>query len=294
MNLQRITDRLSLVEGNNGGRFPFSHSLLIKDEKTVLVDTGCGLDVLQELKKKEKVDFIINSHSHADHIAGNWMFEGIPIHVPQEELSFNGSLMALSQRYAEGEFMEIWRRLVKTYMGFRDALPTDAYHDMSLFTLGETQMRAIHAPGHTMGHYCFFMEEEGILLSSDIDFTEFGPWYGNEESEIVDFKNSIERMRSLRPSLVVSSHKGIIRESIDSEFERYYAKFEERDNIILSLLGQERSLSEIVDMAPIYGQKSFAGIPLEYWERKMVEKHLTLLVREGKVLKKGERFERIA
>jgi glyoxylase-like metal-dependent hydrolase (beta-lactamase superfamily II) len=293
MNIQRITDHLSLVEGNNGGRFPFSHSFLISDEETALVDTGCGLDVLQELKKKEKVDFIINSHSHADHSAGNCFFAGIPLHVPREEFEFSGNLMKLSLRYAEGEFQEIWRGLVQTFMGFKDSIPTHAYADKDVFNFGETRLEALHTPGHTIGHYCFFMEEEGILLSSDIDFTEFGPWYGNEESEILDFKNSIEKMRSLRPSLVVSSHKGIIRESIDSEFKRYYAKFEERNNIILSLLGQERSLSEIVDMAPIYGRKSFAGIPLEYWERKMIEKHLALLVREGKILKKGERFERI-
>lgn len=39
----QIAPSIFLVEGEDEGRFPFSHSILIRDEVTTLIDTGCGL-----------------------------------------------------------------------------------------------------------------------------------------------------------------------------------------------------------------------------------------------------------
>jgi len=292
MNLQKITEEIFLVEGRNNGRFPFSHSLLIKDEKSALIDTGCGLDILSELKEKENIDFIINSHSHADHSCGNWLFD-VPIYVPAEEFSFSGNIETLSKRYAGEGFEEKWQALVSGIMGFRNKKPTHSYFDGFLFDFGETKLEAIHTPGHTLGHYCFFEREEKILFSFDIDLTGFGPWYGHEESDIVDFKKSIERVSRLSPRLVVSSHRGMIKEDISSEFDKFLAKFDERENHILSLLEKEETIEELVDMAPIYRQHAFEGIPLGYWEKKMIEKHLTSLLEKGKIRKVGNGFRRI-
>jgi glyoxylase-like metal-dependent hydrolase (beta-lactamase superfamily II) len=82
--LEAITDHIFLVQGKNKGRFPYSHSILLLDEDIVLVDTGCGIEPLKKLRKEYDVSYVINSHTHPDHSAGNWMFEDTPIYVPEE------------------------------------------------------------------------------------------------------------------------------------------------------------------------------------------------------------------
>jgi len=44
---ESVTDHLYLIQGKNKARFPYSHSILILDEETVLVDTGCGIETLR-------------------------------------------------------------------------------------------------------------------------------------------------------------------------------------------------------------------------------------------------------
>jgi glyoxylase-like metal-dependent hydrolase (beta-lactamase superfamily II) len=57
-----------------------SHSFLVRDEITALIDTGCGLDLLAEIKETFQIDMIINSHGHPDHSAGNWVFPDLNLY----------------------------------------------------------------------------------------------------------------------------------------------------------------------------------------------------------------------
>lgn len=49
LKLKPITHRIFLIYGKKNGKFPFSHSILIVDEDIVLIDTGCGIDILGEI-----------------------------------------------------------------------------------------------------------------------------------------------------------------------------------------------------------------------------------------------------
>lgn len=283
MDTQKITDCITLITGKNQGRFPFSHSIFIEDEVTALIDTGCSIEQLKHLSS-ERIDIVINSHSHPDHTAGNWLFERIPLSVPREEIDFNSNVILLSQRYAGEKLAGVWRDFVSTTMNFKNAHPTESFGDHDVFQFGSTVLEAVHTPGHTVGHYCFFEPYERILFSFDIDFTGFGPWYGHGESDIGQFKASIKKVRSLNPEVVVSSHKGIITEDIDMKFEQFTRVFCERDRCILEGLDVEQSFEEIVDKALIYKDFSFHPLLLRFWEGMMVQKHLEGLIDAGLVL----------
>lgn len=289
METQEITEHITLIKGRNHGRFPFSHSVLVEDDIIALIDTGCGIENLNQLKKK--VDIVINSHSHPDHTAGNWLFSGIPLKVPKEEVDFNSNIRKLSERYTEkGELSRMWRDFVSHRMSFQNALPTETFFDTDVLDFGDTALEAVHTPGHTLGHYCFFEKREKILLSFDIDFTRFGPWYGHRESDITQFKTSIEKVRALKPEIVVSSHTGIIKEDIEKRFEQFTNVFSERNQRILWFLGQEKTLEEIVDEALIYRDFSFHPVLLKYWEEMMIRKHLKILIDKGLVMKTQKGF----
>ena len=285
--LEAITDRLFLVQGKNRGRFPYSHSILISDEDIVLVDTGCGIDSLKKLSKEYDVSYVINSHTHPDHSAGNWVFEHTPSYVPEEGFESSGDLVALSQRFVSKKLAQQWHKFVKETMNFKNCRPTNSYNSGTTFRFGKTTFKSIYTPGHTRDHYCFYEPRGRILFSFDYDLTSF-PWYGHRESSISEFRNSVKRLELLSPKIVVSSHRGIIAENIDAEFDRFYKTFDERNEKILSLLENEKTIDQLVEGAPIYGKFSYAEPILRYWEREMVKKHLKELETSGKIEKRGK------
>jgi len=281
MQLEEITSSISLVKGMNGGRFPYSHSILILDKEVVLIDTGCGIGILKQIRRRCSVDYVINSHTHPDHSAGNWVFRDRPIFAPKEGFSTSRDLIALSRRFAGEDLASTWQEFVKNQMGFRNCRPTNSYSRRTRFDFGEVTLEAIFTPGHTKDHYCFYEPSERILFSFDYDLTGF-PWYGHEESDVVEFKKSVRRLKALSPKVVVSSHRGIVTSNIDEEFDDYCKIMDERDHRLLSLLENGKTLDQLIELAPIYGKFPYAKPLLQYWESQMIKKHLKQLRLNGK------------
>ncbi len=262
-----------LVKGKNNGRFPNSHSILIVDKDIVLLDTGCGIETLRQLKQEYRIDYVINSHTHPDHSAGNWIFKDRPIYVPNEGFDTSGNIVSLSERFVSRELSLVWQNFVKKHMGFRNCKPTNRYGRETIFNFGDTILKPIYTPGHTNDHYCFYEQKESILFSFDYDLTDF-PWYGHRESSIEKFRESLIKLQAQSPAIVVSSHRGVINQNIRAEFERFRGIIDDRDSRILSLMKSAKTLDQIVESAPIYGKFPYSKTLLQYWEKEMIKKHL--------------------
>ena len=290
---QKITEHIYLIPGENKGRFPFSHSVLIIDDETVLIDTGCGIDTLKHLREEYEIDYVINSHTHIDHIAGNWVFQDKPLIVPEEGFASRGSLVKLSQRFVNEQLAPLWIKFAKEVLKVQDCKPTSSYNAQTTFSFGEVKLKPIYTPGHTIDHYCFLEENEEILFSFDYDLTSF-PWYGHQlpESNLPVFRSSVKMLKGLSPKIVVSSHKGIITEDIDARFDAFYKQLDKRNERILSLLGREKTIEQLVDQAPIYGKFPYVEQLLRYWEASMITKHLEELERDGRVQRCGDSYIR--
>ena len=283
-----LTDHLFQVVGRNQGRFPFSHSFLVLDNTQALIDTGCGPEMLEQIRDSYRIDLIINSHGHPDHAAGNWLFPDVPVHAPAEGADSHGRLVPLSRRFfGPGPLADRWRRWISEEMGFRDQAPTVFYGHGQVFDFGHLRLQAIHTPGHTRDHYCFFQPEHKILLSFDIDATPFGPWYGNRESSLMDFRKSIELVRSVDASVLASSHLDVLREGVDEALEKYARVLDNRTKAILNLLDRGVSLTELVDAKPIYGRHPYVPDLLRWFEQRMIELHIEELVEQGLVTREG-------
>jgi glyoxylase-like metal-dependent hydrolase (beta-lactamase superfamily II) len=291
MEVISLAPHLSVIVGNNQGRFPSAHAFLVQDSVTALIDSGCGIGTLHSIREQYAIDILINSHCHPDHSAGNWVFANCPLYVPSEGVESHGRLEPLSHRLAEpGPLAAQWRRFVTTTMGFREKAPTHIYEDGHEFDFGKLRLRAFHAPGHTIDHYCFFEPELKILLSFDIDLTAFGPWYGHRESDLKQLRHSIKRLRELGPRMVASSHREVVTRHIDEEFDRYEGVLEQREQHICSLLKDGASLEELVRASPIYGHYPYEPDLLRYWEAQTIQKHLEDMVVKNIVRRNGERY----
>ncbi len=285
LELIEIIPGLSLVPAENHGRFPFAHSFLVEGTASALIDTGCGTSVIEELKREQKIDFVIASHSHPDHTALNWKFTGSLIYAPEYAADTFGNFDLLGDRLTEpGVLASEWRAYVSAAMNFKTALPSQTFADGHIFNFGAISLVTIHTPGHTIDHTCFFEPIHGVLLSFDIDLTSFGPWYGHRESDISGFETSIRKVISLKPRVIVSSHKGIIDDGIDLRLRRYLSVFKARDRILLDLMSRARSLDELVTFSPFYQGYPYAQALLRYWESQMIQKHLARLIERGQVI----------
>jgi glyoxylase-like metal-dependent hydrolase (beta-lactamase superfamily II) len=281
--IEKITEGLYLVHGANRGRFPWSHSILAVGDRTVLFDTGCGSEAIEEVQERFRVDLVINSHTHPDHFSGNHHFRGYELWVPDIFASILPDLEKMSLRLAGGgEPAREWLHLVREVLGHVPMEPTGTFWEGDVIDLGSMRFRAVYTPGHTLDHFCFLEEERRIVLSFDIDLTPFGPWYGHAECDLELFCDSLHRVLALRPVMIVSSHRPPISEGIEDEIAAWSDIFVSRNEKIMSLLEIGPATPEkLAGLSPFYGVPESGFALARYFEARMIEKHLELFERQG-------------
>ncbi len=286
----QITKEIVLLQGTNGGRVPYSNSLLIEDDRRTLVDTGADTKDLKAVVSDYPPELIINTHFHFDHTRGNRFFpETKKIAHPWEAktLSSSNLFLAAAGLYKIGE--------EKVTQGFyRQDLPIGevdgALHDGDVLDFGKTQFEIIHTPGHTPGHLALYCHQEGLLFAGDIDLTSFGPWYGNPGSNIEDFKSSIKKLRDLKPDIVLTGHGEPVEDGISKRFDSYLAVFEERDQRLLAFLKEPKTVEQIIDEKIIYRRHPEPVAVYRLYEGLLIGKHLQRLLEKGLLLKEGDSY----
>lgn len=274
----KITDELYLVRGENQGRFPQSCGLLIDSTQKVLVDTGFGPSRAQAIKSSLDIDIVINTHYHLDHTRDNRFFPEAEFwahHLEASAICSSEVFYSISGLDQVREIPDFFRHYPAVKKISRKL------SDGDILDFGGITLVVVHTPGHTPGHICLYEPQKRILFSADIDLTPFGPWYGNPNSNIDDFSSSIDRIIKLNPSVLVSSHGGIISEAITDKLRAYQSKITSRENAILDLLKVERKLDDIVNENIIYPPDQPEAIQL--FKKIMLEKHVSKLANEGKL-----------
>jgi len=124
-----------------------NYSYVIQDSDTNLVgviDPSEFKKIDQVIKKKyKKLDYILNTHHHNDHVGGN------------EELK------------------KKYKSKIIGYISDKHRIPglDISIKENEIFLLGNTSFKTLFTPGHTTGHVSFYSKKDKVLFTGDTIFS---------------------------------------------------------------------------------------------------------------------------
>ena len=81
----RQLGRTTVLIGERGGKYPHGNSLLVAgSEETVVVDPS--LSLVGDDAVRPAADWVLNSHCHEDHVAGNHLLPDVPWRLHEADL----------------------------------------------------------------------------------------------------------------------------------------------------------------------------------------------------------------
>ncbi len=295
--LIKISDdfpEIFFVKGQRNGKYPYSHSMLLKD---TLIDTGISSGFLRKLKRKIKINNVILSHWHEDHICGNRLLSQANFMAHKEDIHIIEDISKMYEYYHvsnDPEQIELFDAILQG-LRLKNTTIDSILSDKDIIEINDLyELQVIHTPGHTKGHSCFYEKNSKIIFLADIDLSSFGPWYGCKDSNIMEFEDSIKKLKELQIEIAVSAHKGIIYGSsnIQNQLEEYLKKIYQRDEKILKFLSENspKTLEDLANKNIIYSTYSEYKIYEILAEKIMIKSHLTKLLKENKISQKNNGY----
>ncbi len=279
--------RIRFVCGDNGGKYPFNHSVYLKgDNARVIIDPSCGLQKLAYLKQKDGVDQVWMSHWHEDHMAFLNLFKACTLRISERDFPPLTDMEIFLDWYGIKDKLlrDMWQNIMLNNFNYQPQKEAVFFQDNEIIDLGSLKVQIIATPGHTPGHLSFFFPDEGVLFLGDYDLTAFGPWYGDLYSSIEQTIESIHTLKNIPARRWIASHNtGLFQENPGKLWDDYENVIYQREEKILNFLKEPKSLDEIAGAWLIYGKPREPREFFESNERALVGKHIEYLEKRGKI-----------
>lgn len=185
--------------------------LIVGEKRALLFDTGMGISDIQKVTTELTTlpIIVLNSHTHDDHVGGNWQFK--TIYGMDTDFTRNNARGSREDAQAEvtpdqicGALPEGFNR--KTYA--TQPWNITAYtHDGDRFDLGGRTLEVVATPGHTPDSIALIDRSNGLLFAGDTYYP--APiWLFRPETDLDAYAASIRRLASLAPQLrlVLGAH----------------------------------------------------------------------------------------
>jgi glyoxylase-like metal-dependent hydrolase (beta-lactamase superfamily II) len=149
---------------------PFQeNTYLLYDEsgEAVIIDPGCYAKSEEEqlsgfiIENKLKLKHLLNTHSHIDHILGN-RFVSEQYNLPV-------------QSHKEDEFLITRAKEQAVVFGMQidePPVPGNYLDENDTIKFGNSELKIIHAPGHSPGSLVFYNTDECFMIVGDVLFNQ--------------------------------------------------------------------------------------------------------------------------
>ena len=181
----------------------YSYLLYEKETSMVAIIDPSDFNPCDEIinKKYNKLDYILNTHHHFDHVAGN------------EQLK------------------EKYKSKILGFELDKDRIPgiDITLKDQQNFKIGNTSFEVIYIPGHTKGHVAFYFQDEKIVFTGD---TLFSLGCGKIfEGTYKQMFNSLNKLKNLPTDTKIYCGHEYTKKNLD-----FCLKYEKNNKLLLKKL----------------------------------------------------------
>ena len=185
--------------------------LLIGSDRALLIDTGLGIcNICEQVRKlTDKPVTAVATHIHWDHIGGHKYFLDFYAHKAELDWLDGGfPLPAQAVKNMVADRCELPRDFdINKYEIFQGE-PSRVLDDGDTIDLGGRTIQALHTPGHSPGHLCFWEAERGHLFSGDLVYE--GTLFANYPStEPKSYLTSLEKIAALFAKRIFPGHHSL-------------------------------------------------------------------------------------
>jgi glyoxylase-like metal-dependent hydrolase (beta-lactamase superfamily II) len=180
--------------------------LILGRTRALLFDTGMGISVIRKVTDEltRLPITVLNSHTHDDHVGGNWEFD--TIYGVDTDFTRNNAKGSREDAQAEITPGEVCGKLPagfdpKTY-ATRPWKINSYVHDGDQIDLGGRSIEVVATPGHTPDAISLLDRANGLLFSGDTYYP--APiWLFRPETNLDAYDASIKRLAELAPQLKI-------------------------------------------------------------------------------------------
>ncbi len=281
--------------------YPPNVFLVCDGDEAALIDAGFSDE--ESFKKRTealaalgvtRLKYIVLTHHHYDHSSGAHRLREatdarIVVHRAEEALLLSPESetgdMDIPEDQPNGLYGKEARQQAKKWREeAAKAVPDVRAEDGDVLDVGGLRLRCVHAPGHTAGHLCVFLEEERVLFAGDnvlgVGTAAIAP---PPHGDMAEYIRSLRKMQALDAALLCPGHGPVVKEP-NRKMQELIDHRREREGQILALVatGKDDVKSLLKAIYPELDRR------LNGMATGQILSHLHKLQSEGKLKLEGE------
>jgi glyoxylase-like metal-dependent hydrolase (beta-lactamase superfamily II) len=215
MRKERVTDDIYIFQSEMYAQV--TAGAIVTDEGTIVIDTlpfpretREMIDFLRDVSRSKRgIRYVINTHYHADHVYGNYLFTEADIISSErcrEILRKSGEKNLNEAKQSTPELADVALRL-----------PNLTFPDKMTFHLGDRVLRLMPLPGHTLDGVGIYIEGEKILYAGDAVMALPHIYWGDREVLI----NTLNQIKEMNVENIVQGHGDVL---LKGEIDELYLR----------------------------------------------------------------------
>ncbi|MGB0387995.1 MAG: MBL fold metallo-hydrolase [Ardenticatenaceae bacterium] len=257
-------------------------SVILTNEGAIVIDTLPFPVESRELaefvyrRHRRGARYIINTHYHADHVYGNYLF-------PEAQI--------ISHRLCRDALASVTEQQLKKAKSETPALsdvrlriPTIVFDNEMGINLGNRSLRLIHLPGHSPDGVGVYVDGERILFAGDAIMPI--PYFGQGDHGTL--RRTLQRIMDLKPENIIQGHGDtLLRGEITSTLERHIEYLDCIEQEVKQVIKKRRGRNALKRIT--LEQCGESSIPLDGLVRHLHQTNLTNLYNQMKGKKSKRR-----